>query len=102
MPLGPLSPSPFHLVPDWAGPCVATSSSPIDINLGHSPTSFITSAHCQITGSPPNASTLSHWVAALIPSDYLRRIDVVRSLCALHPSPAPPPHPCPPLTYSNP
>ena len=95
IPLGPVSPFPFQLSPSAPQSCTRTS--PVDLNVGSTPALFITSLFCQLLGSPPNASALHHWEAALTPSDYFRRIDVFRSLCLS----LSPPH-CPPLAYSDP
>src|SRR4051794_28575763 len=38
---------PFKLKPDFAGPCARADV--VDIDLGHTPETFVRAAHCQIT-----------------------------------------------------
>jgi Domain of unknown function (DUF5010) len=74
------APSPFTLGPEWTGPCQASSGA-IDVNLGNSPESFVEAAYCQINGSEPPAATIASWAMQLRTVSYVRRIDVVRTLC---------------------
>jgi hypothetical protein len=78
-PDAPSTPSAFTLKPDWDGPCARADA--IDVNLGHTPESFVRAAHCQITGQQAPAKTVEHWAARLRQDTHLRRVDVVRALC---------------------
>jgi hypothetical protein len=84
-PSGPAEPLPenaaFELGPELAGPCEKRPS--IDVNLGNSPEAFVRAAHCQISGTEPDAALVVEWAGALRTTSWVRRIDVVRSLCAL-------------------
>jgi hypothetical protein len=73
------TPGPFRLKPDWQGPCVRSDT--IDVNLGHSPESFVRAAYCQITGQQAPANTVEQWSGRLRTDSHVRRIDVVRALC---------------------
>jgi hypothetical protein len=73
---------PFQLKPDFTGTCVRADV--VDVNLGHSPESFVRAAHCQITGQPAPAEVVDRWAERMREAYYVRRIDVVRSLCAEH------------------
>src|SRR5437899_3170981 len=73
---------PFQLKPDFAGPCARAEV--VDVNLGHSPESFVRAAHCQIAGEPAPPEVVERWVDRMRDAYYVRRIDVVRSLCAEH------------------
>ena len=77
--LGPVPSLGFSLTTEWSGNC--TREPTIDVNRGNSPTTFVTAAWCQVTGNPPNSSTINRWSKQLTTSDYLRRIDVVRTFC---------------------
>jgi hypothetical protein len=70
---------PFQLKPDFGGTCARADV--IDVNLGHTPESFVRAAHCQITGRPAPAEVVDHWAKRMREAYYVRRIDVVRSLC---------------------
>jgi len=70
----------FVLRPEWSGPCVGSPGA-IDVNLGNSPESFVRAAYCQIHGSEPAAATVTQWAGQLRTAGYVRRIDVVRTLC---------------------
>jgi Domain of unknown function (DUF5010) len=72
----------YTLNPEWTGPCKASVGA-IDVNLGNSPESFVTAAYCQINGTMPPADTVTNWVNQLLTVSYVRRIDVVRTLCIL-------------------
>jgi hypothetical protein len=71
---------PFKLKPDFAGPC--SRADVVDVNLGHTPETFVRAAHCQITGQPAPEALVAHWARRMRDEYYVRRIDVVRSLCA--------------------
>ena len=71
----------FQLKAEFAGPC-ALGKTEIDVNLGNSPESFVRAAYCQINGSEPPADTVTQWAGQLRTVEYVRRVDVVRSLCA--------------------
>jgi hypothetical protein len=70
----------FTLRPEWEGPC--TKSSVVDVNLGNSPEAFVRAAHCQIKGSEPDAATVTDTATRLRTLSYVRRVDVVRAMCA--------------------
>jgi hypothetical protein len=72
--------SAFTLRAEWTGPCQAASGA-VDVNLGNSPEAFVTAAFCQINGSEPSTSVISNWANQLRTVSYVRRIDVVRTLC---------------------
>jgi hypothetical protein len=67
-------------VAEWTGPCQKAPGQ-IDVNLGNSPTAFVTAAYCQINGTMPSPTIVTNWVNQLATNAYLRRIDVVLSLC---------------------
>jgi hypothetical protein len=73
---------PFQLKPDFSGTCARADV--VDVNLGHTPESFVRAAHCQITGQPASAEVVDRWAQRMREAYYVRRIDVVRSLCAEH------------------
>jgi Domain of unknown function (DUF5010) len=85
--------APFELKPDFAGPCARADV--VDVDLGNTPASFVRAAHCQVMGTPASADTVAHWVGRMRDEYYVRRIDVVRSLCAEHKRDCP-------LSYSDP
>jgi Domain of unknown function (DUF5010) len=70
----------YTLRPEWTGPCAETDGV-IDVNLGNSPESFVTAAYCQISGTMPPLATVNTWVNQLLTVSYVRRVDVVRTLC---------------------
>jgi hypothetical protein len=70
----------YTLRPEWSGPCAASKGA-IDVNLGNTPESFVAAAYCQIHGTEPPASTVSDWANQLRTLGWVRRIDVVRTLC---------------------
>ncbi|HVZ74999.1 MAG TPA: DUF5010 domain-containing protein [Polyangia bacterium] len=72
--------APFELKPDWTGPCARAEA--VDVDLGNTPASFVRAALCQITGTPASAETVATWTGRMRDEYYVRRIDVVRSLCA--------------------
>jgi hypothetical protein len=88
-PTGDLNPTPppkalpenvdFQLQGEFDGPCAARAT--IDVNLGHEPEAFVRAAHCQINGAEPSAELVTSWSAQLRTNNWVRRIDVVRSLC---------------------
>jgi hypothetical protein len=71
---------PFKLKPEWDGPCARAEV--IDVNLGNEPATFVRAAHCQITGQPPTPAVVETWTRKMRDDYYVRRIDVVRALCA--------------------
>src|ERR1044071_4555371 len=73
---------PFKLKPDFAGNCARVEV--VDVNLGHTPESFVRAAHCQITGEAASPQTVELWARRMRDEYYVRRVDVVRSLCAEH------------------
>ncbi|HEX3697844.1 MAG TPA: DUF5010 domain-containing protein [Polyangia bacterium] len=72
--------APFQLKPDFDGPCAHAEV--IDVDLGNTPESLVRAAHCQITGQPASPQTVQTWARRMREDYYVRRIDVVRSLCA--------------------
>jgi hypothetical protein len=71
---------PFKLKPEWDGPCARAEA--VDVNLGNAPAAFVRAAHCQITGKEAPAELVTKWTGRMRDDYYVRRIDVVRSLCA--------------------
>jgi hypothetical protein len=69
----------FQLRPEWDGPCEKTKV--VDVNLGHAPEAFVRAASCQITGNEPDAATVADFSNQLRTVEYVRRVDVVRTLC---------------------
>jgi hypothetical protein len=69
----------FQLRAESEAPCEARAT--IDVNLGHAPEAFVRAAHCQVNGSEPSAEAVSSWTAELRTHRWVRRIDVVRSMC---------------------
>ncbi|HEY1536407.1 MAG TPA: DUF5010 domain-containing protein [Polyangiaceae bacterium] len=70
----------FELRPDFDVSTCAKAPR-IDVNLGNTTDSFVTAAYCQINGTPPPANVKAQWVTQLTTVSYVRRIDVVLSLC---------------------
>jgi hypothetical protein len=73
---------PFQLKPDFTGPCAKADI--VDVDLGNTPETFIRAAHCQITGEAAPAQVVDLWAKRMREQYYVRRIDVVRNLCAEH------------------
>jgi hypothetical protein len=71
---------PFKLKPEWDGPCARAEA--VDVDLGNAPDAFVRAAHCQITGEPAPADIVAKWTGRMHDDYYVRRIDVVRALCA--------------------
>jgi hypothetical protein len=69
----------FELRAEYDGPC--EKKTVIDVNLGNEPEQFVHAANCQITGAEPDAGTVSDLSNQLRSVDYMRRVDVVRTLC---------------------
>jgi len=69
----------FQLRAEFAGPCARADR--VDVDLGNLPEAFVRAAYCQVNGSEPPAETVSHWADQLRTVSWVRRIDVVRSLC---------------------
>jgi hypothetical protein len=72
------APSLFHLKPDWDGSCARRDT--IDVNLGHTPETFVRAAYCQLTGQQAPAKTVETWSERLRSDPHVRRVDVVRAL----------------------
>jgi hypothetical protein len=70
--------APFKLKPDFSGPC-AKADKP-DVNLGHTPATFIRAAKCQATGQEPTGEELKQWSEKLVHGGA-RRVDVLRTMC---------------------
>jgi len=70
----------FQLRSEFAGPC--SKANVIDVNLGNAADAFVRAAYCQINGSEPPDDVKSMWVTQLTTVSYVRRIDVVKTLCA--------------------
>jgi hypothetical protein len=87
------TPTPFHLRAEWVGPCARTDA--IDVNLGNGPEAFVQAAYCQVTGTPAPAEVVRRLSAKLREDPHVRRVDVVRQLCAEHKRPVK-------LAYSDP
>ena len=71
--------APFKLKPDWTGPCA--KSDKVDVNLGHTPESFIRAVSCQISGKEPTGDQLKQWSEKLVKGPNVRRVDVARTMC---------------------
>jgi hypothetical protein len=72
----------FELKPEWEWPCARAET--VDVNLGHSPESFVHAAYGQITGRPAPADVVALWAGRLRANGHVRRVDVVRALAAEH------------------
>jgi Domain of unknown function (DUF5010) len=71
------------LRPEWsatAANCANVKSQTVDVNLGNSPTNFVTAAYCQVYGTLPSADYVNSLVAKLGTS-WVRRIDIVQKIC---------------------
>jgi hypothetical protein len=81
--VGPSEPLPqdteFQLRPEWDGPCEKQKT--VDVNLGNAPEVFVRAASCQISGTEPDAATVTDLSNQLRTLEYVRRVDVVRTLC---------------------
>jgi hypothetical protein len=77
-----MSYAPFQLKPDFDGLCARAEV--IDVNAGHTPESFVRAAYCQITGQSAPGEVVAHFARRMREDYYVRRVDVVRSLCAEH------------------
>jgi Domain of unknown function (DUF5010) len=73
-------PSAFGLKPEWEGSCARTET--VDVNLGHSPESFVSAAYRQITGLAAPADVVEFWARKLRDQSHVRRVDVVRAIAA--------------------
>jgi hypothetical protein len=69
----------FTLQPEFAGPCEKKGT--VEVNLGNAPEAFVRAAHCQISGSEPDAATVTELSEQVRTLGYVRRVDVVRTLC---------------------
>jgi hypothetical protein len=74
----PTNARPFVLRPDWNGQVQRREV--VDVNLGHTPESFVRAAHAQITGQAAPDALIKHWARELRTNPRLRRIDLVRLL----------------------
>jgi hypothetical protein len=73
-------PSDFTLRAEFEGPC-AKSAGAIDVNLGNAPEQFVRATYCQVNGVEPPADVTSGWADKMRTLEYVRRVDVVRTLC---------------------
>jgi hypothetical protein len=82
--VGQLFPSngarPFVLRPDWNG--VVQKRDVVDVNLGHTPESFVRAAHAQITGEAAPEALVKRFARELRSNPRLRRADLVRLLAS--------------------
>lgn len=74
----------MQLRPEWS-PTDCVRSTPVDVNLGNSPASFVTAAYCQVTGALPPDATVTALVNLLLSQPWIRRIDIVQKLCVEDP-----------------
>lgn len=79
--LGPRA-RPFVLRPDWNGHVARREV--VDVNLGHTPESFVRAAHAQIAGKVAPDALVRRWARELRESPRLRRVDLVRLLAEEH------------------
>jgi hypothetical protein len=77
---GPVVSNEFVPRPEFAGPCAATQGA-VDVDLGNAPEAFVRAAYCQVNGSEPPAAVVDMWTMQLRTVPYVRRIDVVRTIC---------------------
>jgi hypothetical protein len=54
----------------------------VDVDLGNTPESFVRAAHCQVTGQPASPGLVADWMKRMRDEYFVRRIDVVRTLCS--------------------
>ena len=83
----------FELRPEWDGSCARANV--VDVNLGNSAENFVKAAYCQVYGTPATDDVVTGWAGKLRTLSYVRRIDVVLSLCTAAARPCP-------LSYSDP
>ncbi|HVY30456.1 MAG TPA: DUF5010 domain-containing protein [Polyangiaceae bacterium] len=69
---------PFSLRPDWNGHIERREV--VDVNLGHTPESFVRAAHAQLTGKAAPDALVRRWAHELRQNPRLRRVDLVRLL----------------------
>lgn len=69
---------PFVLRPDWNGQ--VRRRDVVDVNLGHTPESFVRAAHAQLTGQAAPEALVKRWARELRENPRLRRVDLVRLL----------------------
>jgi hypothetical protein len=69
---------PFSLISDWNGRVARRDV--VDVNVGHTPESFVRAAHAQITGQAASEAVVKRWATELRKSSRLRRVDLVRLL----------------------
>lgn len=70
----------FILRDEWQGPCAKANV--VDVNLGNAPDIFVRAAQCQISGTEPDAATVTELSSLLRTDARTRRVDVVRTLCS--------------------
>jgi hypothetical protein len=70
----------FVLRAEFDGPC--EKATVIDVNLGNAPEAFVRAAHCQVTGSEPDAALVDDLSNQLRTVKHVRRVDLVRTLCS--------------------
>jgi hypothetical protein len=73
---------PFQLKPDWNGAVVRREV--VDVNLGHTPESFVRAAYAQISGEAAPDALIKRWARELRQNPRLRRVDLVRLLAREH------------------
>jgi hypothetical protein len=66
------------LRPDWNGQVERREL--VDVNLGHTPESFVRAAHAQLVGLPAPDVLVKRWARELRSNPRLRRVDLVRLL----------------------
>lgn len=71
---------PFVLRPDWNGQIQKRDV--VDVNLGHTPESFVRAAHAQITGEAAPEALVKRFARELRTNPGLRRVDLVRLLAS--------------------
>ncbi len=71
---------PYKLRAEWQGPCRRAAI--IDVNLGNSPEAFVDAASCQIAGGTLYPDSRNGWIDRLKTDPFVRRVDVVREICA--------------------
>ncbi len=68
---------PFVLRPDWNGQLERREI--LDVNLGHTPESFVRAAHAQLAGHAAPDALVRRWAGEPRTNPRLRLIDLVRS-----------------------
>lgn len=78
----PLGARPFVLRPDWNGQLRRREV--VDVNLGHTPESFVRAAYAQLSGQAAPVDLVKRWARELRMNTRLRRVDLVRLLAKEH------------------